>query len=103
MKESLENKCVKLKKHNQLLVHGRIISDLITEVHISQHDKSHEPGKKTEVGKLFMWSKTRYKKRQSLQKLCIVCLPIKYTYFLSIYFRILPAGESERERPGIGL
>jgi hypothetical protein len=60
MKESLENKCVKLKKHNQILVHGRIICNLITEIHISQQDKIHEPVKKADVGKLFIWSKTRY-------------------------------------------
>lgn len=60
MKESLENKCVKLTNINQLLVHGRIISNLITEIHISQQDKSHEPGKKADVGKLFMWSQTNY-------------------------------------------
>ena len=55
MKESLENKCVKFKKkHNQLFVHWRIISNLITEIHISQKDKSHETGKKADVGKLFM-------------------------------------------------
>jgi len=50
---------IKKKKHNQILVHGRIISNLITEIRISQQDKSHEPGKKADVGKLFMWSKAR--------------------------------------------
>ena len=54
MKESLDNKSVKLKKYNQLLVHGRLISNLIIEIHISQQDKSHKPGKKADVGKLFM-------------------------------------------------
>jgi len=41
-------------------VHGSIISNLIIEIHISQQDKSHELGKKADVGNLFMWSNTRY-------------------------------------------